>query len=432
MTQKKILLVGFDFSIEGCRSCSWGEQINPVDFDIGFFNTESLTPEAISYFSQNYLTDLKKIIQESQFKNDFEIYCLYSKPHTTNRHPFNPSENNDDIANNYSWLPVAPKFREVAPFDSVVIETGGGKFKQFYGTFSLEHDVELLSNTGVPTALSSNRTTGWITNIAITDVYIRSKLNREICFDVRWSVIEYHQHVGKTKTIIQPTHPIHFFPNTTRAEELIRLILSESIESEIPEWLNGIKLLQENELVSEIVQIDAEIQERVERKNELSEEVRKFQKPKSILFETGKPLEKAVSLVFEELGLPLMKPQNSAIEDRYFDVEGVRIYIEIRGKEKENFLEKDLNQLIQRIADQQTHPTYPLRGIFVFNHQRLQDPSARTNSFEQNITKKAEAFGICLLDTVTLFDLYKSNKEGAEFSFLELLKNTTGIFKYEV
>lgn len=432
MTQKKILLVGFDFSIEGCRSCAWGEPINPVDFDIGFFNTESLTPDIIPYFSQNYLADLKKIIQESQFKNDFEIYCVYSKPHATNNHPFNHSEDNDDIPNNYSWLPIVPKFREVPPFDSVVTENGGGKFKQFYDTFSLEHDVELLSNTGVPTALSNNRSSGWITTMDITDVYIRSKLKREICFDVHWEVIEYHERIGKTKTIIRPTHPIHFLPNTPRAEELIRLILSETIESEIPAWLNEIRLPQESELVLETEQIDVEIQERIERKKELSEGIRKFQKPKSVLFETGKPLEKAVSSVFEELELPLTKPQNSAIEDRYFEVEGVKIYIEIRGKEKEIFLEKDLNQLIQRIADQQTHPDFPLRGIFIFNHQRLLDPSTRSNPFEQNIAKKAEAFGICLLDTVTLFELYKDKKEGAEFCFVELLKNTTGIFKKQV
>jgi len=415
---KSIFLVGFEEEqFPDLKVYRWGWDINPADYDIGIFNMQALI-----YFANikpHYLEQLKSLIQEAQIKKGFELYCVYDKPSS--------QKNEMGIPLNFSWLPIFPEFRIVSPFTKVEAQSDfGTRIKPFYENFNLEVQ-DYISNNGIketePVGSYGNRCS--YTDIKMLNSHINSPLQRSVCLDISWRILFFTVGQGISKVVTEFTSPMHFLPFTENINKVIRLILNDLNGTDEPSWLGDIKVRGESELITEIEMYKNNIEKITIQVNEAEQKKEIIQRPKKILYETGKQLEKCVSEVFEELGVKLTKPEDKTIEDRYFEVDNVKIYVEIRGKENSNFLEKDLNQIIQRVADKDSHDKYPLRGIFVFNNQRLTKPNERNNPFNKNITDKAKTFGICLIDTNTLFQIF--NLENGSKYFKEKLLNTVGV-----
>jgi len=96
-------------------------------------------------------------------------------------------------------------------------------------------------------------------------------------------------------------------------------------------------------------------------------------------------------------------------------------------------LEKDLNQLISRLADANANHNYPCKGILIGNPFLEQELDKRRYPFEPSLVEKAEPWNVCLLSTTQLLKAAVSalNNEQKAEKFKNKLLNTVGVFEWE-
>lgn len=68
--------------------------------------------------------------------------------------------------------------------------------------------------------------------------------------------------------------------------------------------------------------------------------------------------------------------------------------------------------------------------MFVFNHQNKSRISERVEAFHYNIGKQAKAYRLCLIDTISLFEMIKKKLQDVNIkNFDKNLFNIHGIYK---
>ena len=178
-----------------------------------------------------------------------------------------------------------------------------------------------------------------------------------------------------------------------------------------PKWLVGDEFsTKKARSLEQKIKTNEETMENIQSENEgLQKELDEENIIQGLLFETGKPLEKAVTKALNILGYTVEHYNDGILEvDQIIQSpEGQRFIGECEGKESKDVDIKKLSQLLKNIALDMERKEGAACGILFGNAQKEQEPAARSSGFTQNCKKTAEKQRVALVRTIDLFEVVK-------------------------
>lgn len=269
---------------------------------------------------------------------------------------------------------------------------------------------------------------------------LRSLHNKAVAFTIKFciEVFEWNHGFSNWKTINDRGGIFIFLPPTTRIapEKGLDILVGEDQEAQLvdkPEWF--LKLLLPNEETirqeleeakSQKLSLDARI---LELENQLSE----IEQYKWAFRLKDTSLEKIIDKIFEFLEVPLARGRKSQ-EDRWFEIEGAKIPVEIKGHEN-NLRRRDIRQIIDR-TNEAENTLGKTAGILIANAYCEIDPNSRPPTFDDKndgIINKATSFEVALLDIPNLMKILKRKMAGEDVKSLLISKlvDTQGLVNFD-
>lgn len=226
--------------------------------------------------------------------------------------------------------------------------------------------------------------------------------------------------------------------NIDNLEKLLKLLnyldLLEAKES-VPDWMNNYKYFNDfelNEVVNDQKLIIKKAKEKIEKAENLIDRNNEF---KSILYESGKRLEKTISTIFENIfDIDLKDFKDEKKEDLHFERNGYYFLVEIKGintnVKRNNVVQIDSHRedyldINPNAEEEKT------KGLLIINHQRQKDPDEREKINESQIDL-AKKYGVLIIETKTLLDIFSDYylQRITKEQCFELLINNTGLLQY--
>ena len=190
-----------------------------------------------------------------------------------------------------------------------------------------------------------------------------------------------------------------------------------------PDWAKSeqYKLAQEEKLASELLIIESKLEEVQRKKEFIIDKIRESGRLRDLLFEKGKPLERAILEALELIGF---SAENYSDEKSEFDVvfesrEG-RLIGEAEGKDNKAINIEKLRQLTMNIHEdlEREEISIPAKSVLFGNAYRLSPINERPDPFTDKCKSSAATTSTALVFTPDLFQaaLYLSNKKDAKFA----------------
>lgn len=205
--------------------------------------------------------------------------------------------------------------------------------------------------------------------------------------------------------------------------ELNDKILHKQEKSIKPTWLDQdlFKMKVELELGKKIITNNQKIENLTSENNNISEQIYKETIIKDLIFETGKPLERAVIKALEILGYSAENYDNGKLELDAVIVspEGDRFIGECEGKDNKDIDVSKFRQLNDSLAEdfEREEVREKAKGIIFGNPQRLIEINKRTLDFTEKCKAGAKRENIALIKTVDLFFVAKYILENNDEDF---------------
>lgn len=202
-------------------------------------------------------------------------------------------------------------------------------------------------------------------------------------------------------------------------------------KEEFPEWMEGIKMFDDNEQLKTIEKNNEIIKDANDNISKAMDAINKNNRYKSILYTNGDELVEVVFEILEEmLGCDLSEFHDKKKEDFNFKI-GEKIFIgEIKGVtpnvKKANVSQLDVH--VQEFLDENETADENVVALLIINHQRNKPLENREVVMEEQI-KLAERNGSLIVETITLlklFERYLSNEKTRE-ECIDILEDNKGL-----
>lgn len=212
--------------------------------------------------------------------------------------------------------------------------------------------------------------------------------------------------------------------------EIDNAIRKETTKTVRPIWLNETEFQIKNS--SEIQKkIDAKSQQIKDIEIEIAEFQKDFlesEKLNDLLFETGKPLENAVTYALTILGFRAENFDNGKLEldQVIISPEGVRFIGECEGKDNKQIDITKFRQLSDSLNEdyEREDVNEKAYGLLFGNPFRLTPPNERTNPFTQKCISGANREKIGLIETRELYKVAKYLLENRDVKFQKKCRQT--------
>ncbi|TKC07994.1 hypothetical protein FA048_12580 [Pedobacter polaris] len=218
--------------------------------------------------------------------------------------------------------------------------------------------------------------------------------------------------------------------------EIDKLLSSQAEGTPKPEWMNSV------DFPKKISEIDMSIQKFEEeiialhtlKDAELMEKEELIQYS-ALLFENGKPLEKAVEKSLQLLGYTVENFKDGDIEIDHLisHTNGIRMIGESEGKDNSAIDISKFRQLESNINEdfERDDVEVPAKGIIFGNGHRLVEPHLRADQFTQKCLTNAKRLGTALVKTVDLYEvvvyvLDNANDKQFQTNCRKAIESTTG------
>lgn len=190
--------------------------------------------------------------------------------------------------------------------------------------------------------------------------------------------------------------------------ELDRALRADADITPAPAWVRGTEFSVPEELALEakVLEVNARIEELRAERDSISEKAAQVGALKDLLYEGGKPLERAVLRALKAMGFVAMPFQEDGSEfDAVFSAPEGRFIGEVEGKNDKAVSVEKLDQLERNIREdfaRQESGTYA-NGVLFGNAYRLREPSDRAKYFTQKCESAAARGKVALVRTPDLF-----------------------------
>ena len=211
--------------------------------------------------------------------------------------------------------------------------------------------------------------------------------------------------------------------------------IDKSLRNEVestppPEWVSKehYALSEEKKLKAQIESNSKRIDALVLEKNKLLVELEKESLPRRLLFEKGKPLERAIIDALDILGFKAENYDDGHLEidEVIVSPEGDRFVGEAEGKDNSAINIDKFRQLSSNIQEdlQRNGVEKPAIGILFGNAYRLKEPDKRSEQFTKKCITSNKTFNHILVRTIDLFDVVKYIKNSNDKTFAKKCRNT--------
>lgn len=218
--------------------------------------------------------------------------------------------------------------------------------------------------------------------------------------------------------------------------EIDRLLLSAAEQTAAPDWVAYAQKPKQVEVLDEAISaIDAQVSALLEAKQSKVSQKDELLRFTALLYESGAPLEDAISESLKLLGYDVKNFRDGDLEIDHIIVgpSGVRLIGEAEGKDNSAITIKKFRQLETNIQEDfaREEVTEPAKGILFGNGFRLVEPSQREEQFTEKCVKNADRLGTALVRTADLYNVVLhilNNPEDESFKQFcrEAIENTVG------
>lgn len=212
-------------------------------------------------------------------------------------------------------------------------------------------------------------------------------------------------------------------------------VLSET--TKIPEWANGIRILDDEKRIKEVIEKEKsiiQIQKEIEAAREIIEKNKKY---KSILYENGKKLEEVVFDIMEQiLGCDLSSFIDDKREDFLVKLEEFTLISEIKGVTS-NIKNKHISQLenhyqchLDDVEEQSEKDK--VKAILIINHQRDLNITERQeiNASQVALAERNESLIVETEKLLQLFGMFQ-NQDISKEQITDIFKTQIGLLKIQ-
>lgn len=226
-------------------------------------------------------------------------------------------------------------------------------------------------------------------------------------------------------------------PKAERMEQITTTymnLLKATAITQKPEWLNNIKILNDNIIENELNKLDEEIKRLNLAKLEKEMMLNLNEEYKKILYSSGDELVDVVEKILAEmLSIPIDDLDRKK-QDLYFKLDGINILAEVKGV-NDPFQRDNISQAKRHVTDfanengiygEDVNKT--CKGLLIINPYRKQELKEKIEKefYSKEVIKDAKFENICTLDTYTLLNYYskwKDNNESIDLKSI-ILSNT--------
>lgn len=202
---------------------------------------------------------------------------------------------------------------------------------------------------------------------------------------------------------------------------------------EAPEWMENVKMFDDNTQLNIIKENNDMIKTANENISKAMEVIDKNNRYKSILYTTGNELVEVVFEILQEmLGCDLSEFTDKKKEDFKFTLEDKVFIGEIKGitsnVKKANVSQLDVH--VQEYMDDNDEQVENIIALLIIDHQRGKTIAEREKVHEE-VIKLAERNGSLIVDTMALLRLFEQYtlKEKSREECIEILENNTGLLE---
>ena len=221
--------------------------------------------------------------------------------------------------------------------------------------------------------------------------------------------------------------------NSDEIDTFMRSIGLVHDKLEAPEWMEDVKMFDDNTQLNIIKKNNDMIKAAHENISKAMEVIDKNNRYKSILYTTGNELVEVVFEILQEmLGCDLSEFTDKKKEDFKFTL-GDKVFIgEIKGVtpnvKKANVSQLDVH--VQEYMDDNDEQVENIIALLIIDHQRGKAIAEREKVHEE-VIKLAERNGSLIVDTMALLRLFEQYtlKEKSREECIELLENNTGLLE---
>lgn len=206
--------------------------------------------------------------------------------------------------------------------------------------------------------------------------------------------------------------------------------MSSNIEETLPVWTESFSILNEDDLKTNILDIEYKLEKLKEELENKETELRKIQEYKYLLTSSGKNLEAIVKKVLNEIGFTLFETEENRTDviAKYKDRD---VVFEIKGV-KHSAAEKNAAQLEKWVSEFiSMNNKIPKAVLIVNGYYELPITERNEPIFPNQMLNFSKGREHCLLSTYQLLKLFieiKQHPEKSEHLINELL-NTVGVYE---
>lgn len=204
------------------------------------------------------------------------------------------------------------------------------------------------------------------------------------------------------------------------------------IAGSAPEWVNDIKM-EKQELINNEISWLSEEKKKIEAQIAQQEELHlNYSILKSILFTSGKFLEKGIATLMTHLGIQHLIPPGSET-DLIINEDDQYIAVEIKGVTGSASLKnsRQLEDWVNKTADQ--YDQEEVKGLLLINCYHTLPLDKRVDIiFPPNVVEFSNKRGHCLMTTTSLFQMVQDFDKGKldKNQVLKLIRITNGVLHY--
>ena len=425
MHAKRILVIGSRDYDGPWKTVAWsGEFPYVADYDAVVVDLTSLDQETLSAIcdtrtpNTGYATgfprggmsmrnQLRERMGDFQqlLKSGGDVYCIASEILESDLRCVNRDGGDDPLYTSLDWCPLRFRFKQ-RQGDTLAVHDEF--FREYFSlvkkwTAVVAPEIDDSRLFGEPSLAGVILKVG---NVAAGSYLLEvsplatNRANEHVGVGIRWSgkISGLASAKSGTLAVLPP-------PSAASIEEAIETLcraIGGRGHEDPPGWIPLVEVPGDSELEEKIDVLRTKAAE-LERERSRKAQLR------TLLYESGDALERAVGEALGELGFDVHWPVGKR-EDLAIHWEGRDAYVEVKGKTK-GFSLTDLRQLGHYLEDAQLDQR-PVKGIFVGNHWRKRARAKRGDPFPQNVIAYAAKRSIALVTTTTLFDAICAVRRG--------------------
>lgn len=417
---RRVLVIGSQYERQ-VPTVGWLDEWPPLaDYDVVIINLKSLdrtTLVKLSRVDKDRMKNMRQQLYELLMSKG-EVYCILAPFMAFGSTIYDGDGHMEPEWSNLNWSPIGFTFTEVRG-ETVMLE-GEVKFETYLRQVS---GWECYLN---PTASLKfieeqlKRENKWNDDEEVFWQQIPLALNRygkvlasSMCFGVRSLV-----NPGKDQKIKFISDYLHLLPPPTKIpiEQGIDMLIEEAkgmpAKTLAPDWADLYKLPGEEHLEHKINEAQRIIRAAEREQKKLFQAYRALQSTRALLFERGDNLKTAVVDVLKRMGFETKKytirPELLILKTRHG-----KMLLDIVGRSGPAD-SGDLQLLLKHAVFAQEDDGKIWKGILVYNHYRLNDPSQdRSSPFPAEVVTMAKEMHLRLITTEGLYASFCQIAEGS-------------------